>query len=285
MFSFNFDADLETPSNTVARAKPPLASAAPELSDDLSISFVELPPTFNAEPAPRSVRFSPALVRVASDADAVSGYNLDLVPDKYEGGGKVWECTNDVIEWMQQQDPSTFQSARILELGAGAGMIGIAAMQLGARVCFQDLNAEVLRQITLRNVQLNTDAEAARRAIAIAASWGTLVHQLRDYSPDFSARDAGWLRGGVTLVLGSEILYNEAQYANICSLLLSVLAPGGRAIIGTKRHYFGVGGSTAAFTAAARSAGLLVTTLASISDGRSMTRDILEAALPLAAIK
>ncbi|XP_040905924.1 histidine protein methyltransferase 1 homolog [Toxotes jaculatrix] len=79
----------------------------------------------------------------------------DLIPGVYEGGLKVWECTYDLLELIEK-DGETFGGKAVLDLGCGAGLLGILALKRGARhVHFQDYNSTVIEQLTVPNVILN----------------------------------------------------------------------------------------------------------------------------------
>ncbi|CAL8256565.1 unnamed protein product [Lota lota] len=79
----------------------------------------------------------------------------DLISGVYEGGLKVWECTYDLLEWVDS-DGETFGDKSVLDLGCGAGLLGILALKRGAsKVHFQDYNSTVIKQLTLPNVLLN----------------------------------------------------------------------------------------------------------------------------------
>lgn len=61
------------------------------------------------------------------------------------GGAKVWECTETVADYLTRVDETTkclaaeFQDANVLDLGCGAGILGILALQCGgSSVHFQD---------------------------------------------------------------------------------------------------------------------------------------------------
>lgn len=63
----------------------------------------------------------------------------DLLPAKYEGGLKVWECTEDIGEFISEHLGDKLASLnRVLDLGCGAGILGIIALECGAVVDFQD---------------------------------------------------------------------------------------------------------------------------------------------------
>ncbi|TDH01242.1 hypothetical protein EPR50_G00178190 [Perca flavescens] len=83
----------------------------------------------------------------------------DLISGVYEGGLKVWECTYDLLELIEK-DGETFGGKAVLDLGCGAGLLGILALQRGARqVHFQDYNSTVIKQLTVPNVILNCQEE------------------------------------------------------------------------------------------------------------------------------
>lgn len=84
----------------------------------------------------------------------------DLISGMYEGGLKVWECTYDLLELMER-DGETFGEKSVLDLGCGAGLLGILSLKRGARqVHFQDYNSTVIDQLTVPNVILNLQEDA-----------------------------------------------------------------------------------------------------------------------------
>ena len=58
---------------------------------------------------------------------------------RHEGGFKVWECSVDLCSFLLSRvGRSALIGRRVLELGCGAGIPGVAALKLGALVDFQD---------------------------------------------------------------------------------------------------------------------------------------------------
>lgn len=98
--------------------------------------------------------------------------NSDLVPGKYEGGLKLWECTIDLIEAVRreiQDGHLAFRGKDVLELGCGHGLPGILACLKGAsQVHFQDYNEEVLLNLTIPNVNANLTA-ASEKALKLSS--------------------------------------------------------------------------------------------------------------------
>ncbi|XP_056148104.1 histidine protein methyltransferase 1 homolog [Lampris incognitus] len=83
----------------------------------------------------------------------------DLISGVYEGGLKVWECTYDLLE-LVERDGETFGGKRVLDLGCGAGLLGILALKRGAtQTHFQDYNSTVIEHLTLPNVLLNCQGD------------------------------------------------------------------------------------------------------------------------------
>ncbi|EDR09503.1 uncharacterized protein LACBIDRAFT_189982 [Laccaria bicolor S238N-H82] len=88
----------------------------------------------------------------------------DLVPGVYEGGLKTWECSLDLVQYLDTALPDeTYRGRRILELGCGTAVPSLyilrelfsstpTAPQKGAHVHFQDFNLSVLELVTLPNI-------------------------------------------------------------------------------------------------------------------------------------
>lgn len=64
----------------------------------------------------------------------------DLISGVYEGGFKVWECTQDLADYMTNEfTPIKFGEESVCDLGCSAGILGILALSCGAKsVDFQD---------------------------------------------------------------------------------------------------------------------------------------------------
>ncbi|XP_048388464.2 histidine protein methyltransferase 1 homolog [Stegostoma tigrinum] len=174
----------------------------------------------------------------------------DLVSGVYEGGLKIWQCTFDLIEHLSGVD---LEGRRVLDLGCGAGLLGIVALRRRAsEVHFQDYNSSVIDEVTLPNVALNEDDDdeeeeeedpPVKRRKAQASPSPRPLSRCRFFSGDWSR--FGDVHGGsikYDVILSSETLYNPDSYGDLHDTLSSLLAQDGVVYLATKSHYFGVGG-------------------------------------------
>ncbi|BBN00080.1 hypothetical protein MPTK1_1g26230 [Marchantia polymorpha subsp. ruderalis] len=126
-----------------------------------------------------------------STSDIFGVAKTDLVPGKYEGGLKLWECTVDLINTLRREIKDgqlSFRGKRVLELGCGHGLPGILACLKGAStVHFQDFNAEVLRHLTIPNVEANLQQDQARskQSGAVLAKAGQPAPDVHYYAGDW----------------------------------------------------------------------------------------------------
>lgn len=71
------------------------------------------------------------------------------------GGLKIWECTNNLIEYFEKNsDEINFKDLKVLDLGCGAGILGIYAFLKKAVVTFQDYVCISCLSSFLRNLRI-----------------------------------------------------------------------------------------------------------------------------------
>ncbi|NWX99155.1 MET18 methyltransferase, partial [Nothoprocta ornata] len=195
--------------------------------------------------------------------DAVSKSVLahsDLIPGAYEGGLKIWECTFDLMDYCSETEMQ-FTNKTVLDLGCGAGLLGIVALKGKAKeVHFQDYNSTVIKEITLPNAVANcrvdgddgkTSKPPSKRLKKAKCSpdllakcrffsgeWSKVSELLLSSSKPFSKYD---------LILTSETIYNPDYYGALHDALSQLLAKNGRVYLASKAHYFGVGGGVPLF--------------------------------------
>lgn len=202
----------------------------------------------------------------------------DLISGLYEGGLKVWECTYDLLELIEREG-QTFTGKAVLDLGCGAGLLGILALKRGARqVHFQDYNSTVIEQLTVSNVIINLEEDdeddsddeqggkgggkiKAKEDLkedfpppkkrAIDVSQHPLLDKCRFFSGDWSTFLDLLIKEDkptkYDIILTSETIYNSVYYPVLHQTLEKLLAPDGLVYLATKSHYFGVGGGLRLF--------------------------------------
>jgi len=162
----------------------------------------------------------------------------DLESGEYEGGLKVWECTYDLLNYLNEQKDACTTQKRVLDLGCGAGLLGLYAyLNDASYVCLQDYNSEVIDSFTIPTVcatfQQNEVKHRECKIDFYSGDWGAVGRYLKDQHYE-----------KFDLILSSETIYNVDYYAKICDFLREHLSRDGRALFAAKTHYFGVGGGT-----------------------------------------
>ncbi|NXB98592.1 MET18 methyltransferase, partial [Orthonyx spaldingii] len=185
----------------------------------------------------------------------------DLIPGVYEGGLKIWECTFDLMDYFSEAEIE-FTNKTVLDLGCGAGLLGIVALRGKAeRVHFQDYNSTVIDEITLPNVVANCINESRRMGSGkdrktskppskrprraegspdvlskcrfFSGEWSQVSQLLLSSNKPFSKYD---------IILTSETIYNPDYYSALHDTLAQLLDKNGCVYLASKVHYFGVGG-------------------------------------------
>ena len=225
------------------------------------------------------------VVELMQQSTLVQGLDeeTDLVPGRYEGGVKVWECSVDLCEHLVEayglkpaRDGACdgaclkgrLEGSRVLELGCGQGLPGVLCLLGGAeQVVFQDFNGEVLRYVTQPCVQRNLggrDPDGTTGSVRyISGDW--------DGCGDLLERES------FDLILTAETIYEPKSVPSLLDLLAWCLKPGtGVALVAAKVYYFGVGGGVAPFEEEVRRQGLFhIEHVRSVDDGASNMREVL----------
>lgn len=164
----------------------------------------------------------------------------DLIAGKYEGGLKIWECTYDLIQYLEENETEIkLESKNVLDLGCGAGILGIYAFLNDSKVTFQDYNKEVLEYFTIPNVLLNIEDEENREKE---------IQKCKFYSGDWDSFNKKLASTELfDIILTSETIYNECNYDKLISLFVDRLSKDGAAYVAAKTYYFGVGGGVRQF--------------------------------------
>ena len=217
--------------------------------------------------------------------DGAGTDGTDIIPGVYEGGLKEWEASHDLVRYVESASSGlgALSALRVLELGCGHGLPGIAALRRGAAVAFTDLNVEVLTSATLPNALLNAwRARVDERAFFVSGDWASseLLERLLGWAPAAAPSAASTTpataSGKFSLILSAETVYTSEALHALHALILRTLAPGGVALCAAKRYYFGLGGGTRALCDHAAAAGQLHARVVAVTEERNVVREIVE---------
>ena len=161
--------------------------------------------------------------------------NTDLIPGKYEGGLKIWECSLDLLNFITEKYNSMSLSLfKVLELGCGHGFPGIYfALKQAALTVFQDFNKEVLEKATKQyfsQLKEKYNVDLISKCLFVDGDWGSFTSDVC-----------------FDVILSADTLYNIDNYEKIYNVIKMYLNKGGVAYFATKKFYFGVGGGALSF--------------------------------------
>ncbi|TRY62816.1 hypothetical protein TCAL_04926 [Tigriopus californicus] len=184
----------------------------------------------------QSHEISAQLIESNDNLTSVLGES-DLQPGVYEGGLKIWECSEDLAKYLERDLPADLSSFRVLELGCGAALPGLVCLRRGAHVDFQDYNPEVLDHVTIPNYLLNRDKSRDINSTFLSGDWDAVRASLTKDSCTYD------------LILASETIYNPDNYAKLIRTFRDLLSKDSKSsvLLAAKTHYFGVGGGTRQF--------------------------------------
>lgn len=141
----------------------------------------------------------------APDLDALLTDDTD--PERIPYWAVVWPSAPLLARRLL--DGADWRGAEVLELGCGAGLVGLSLAAGGARVLQTDLFAEAAG--LARNNARRNGLEQVRHAVADWGAWP--------------------FRGRWPVVLGSDLLYERRSHPLLLEVLARSLAPGGTAYL------------------------------------------------------
>ena len=214
-----------------------------------------------------------------------SDKNSDVVTGFYEGGLKLWECTLDLMTYLESLNVKSIftdkmsgspqkisrkehglntDTVNVLDLGCGHGLAGIHAFlqfsslagKPNVKVFFQDLNRDVLKYCTAPNLFLNIDGTCSTRKNCDITNAFFEPNHFQFWSGDWLSLldNEQWNcevdeQKGFDLILTADTIYAEPQIKKLALFLNTTLAKqnGGIALVAAKRYYFGTGGNVEDF--------------------------------------
>lgn len=206
--------------------------------------------------------------------------NQDIQTSTYEGGLKIWECTIDLVRYLDAHVvPCIDKYTTILEMGCGAGWPSAYLFAKLLRLSDNDLiqnnrdrspttliladyNKTVLKLGTIMNLLLTwrlvtQTADDEGEVDLTLELMNEFVQDLKRRSIELKFISGGWSPQFVDLVgpskcdliLASETVYSPDSIPAFTKTLLDTLNPTtGQALVASKMVYFGVGGGVAEFS-------------------------------------
>jgi len=198
---------------------------------------------------------------------ALGSEHSDLVPGTYEGGLKVWECSEDLARFLYTS-PLELAGMKVLDLGCGAALPGLYCFSKGAEVWFNDYNEEVLKHITMPNTLLNVPKDPAKTRF-FAGDWKSFEQLV---APEMFREE-----GKFDLILTSETIYNTKNQHKLISIFKNLLKKNGQVLVAAKTVYFGVGGGLRQFEGMLSQNGLNFASVKAFDEG--VNREIVSVTL------
>lgn len=136
-------------------------------------------------------------------------------------GYQLWDAASALCCYLEQHEGQC-HGRKILELGAGCGLVGILAYFMGAQVTLSDV-ADVLPILKL-NADLNTLSADAWRSLDVRElEWGT---DIREALP----------RSHFDMILGSDLTYSDKLHGLLIATLLQLVSEETEIILAVTRR-------------------------------------------------
>uniref|UniRef100_A0A336LX62 protein-histidine N-methyltransferase n=1 Tax=Culicoides sonorensis TaxID=179676 RepID=A0A336LX62_CULSO len=255
MFKFGFQIEEDgTNSDEGDDQKDQAPSLPPQTDDSLNETFAQcdeiLLKNYTDDESCELTNFSSNDYEIwypkSVECDATQRTHSDLLSGVYEGGLKIWECTQDLADFLSNANENgqcilnEFEGKRILDLGCGVGILGILSLiHKPSNVTFQDYNKEVIERTTISTILSNKsiyDEIELDNVSLYSGDWDNFVNYLEklgDKKFDY--------------ILTSETIYNEKYYSKLLNVFQNLLNEDGIVYLAAKTIYFGVGGGLRSF--------------------------------------
>ncbi|EOR00981.1 hypothetical protein E3P92_00410 [Wallemia ichthyophaga] len=261
----------------------------------LSYSSIDIPHTSSQalQPIPRRDLFDARFQLIEADQEQsiVSG-DSDLVPGRYEGGLKTWECSIDLVQYLHESN-ADFKNKRIFEIGCGTSLPSLYAyrqvlQQPGSKSCLlhlQDYNLQTLQLVTFPNIFLtwyvcHYDKGSEGEVEVNDEVIGMFKKHLVDEAVELRFSYGAWtsIDKDYDYVLTSETVYRTESIPPLVDLMKSSTHSHSVILLASKGIYFGVGGGVKEFSDYVLAKGLTIDNVWT-SKGVGVSRCILKVIL------
>uniref|UniRef100_A0A0R3TQX9 protein-histidine N-methyltransferase n=1 Tax=Rodentolepis nana TaxID=102285 RepID=A0A0R3TQX9_RODNA len=178
--------------------------------------------------------FAPEIAENMEVIKALSS-NIDVISGVVEGGFTVWDGTRHLLNYLVKENMN-FKDKRILDLGCGAGLMGIHALINGAKfVLFQEFNQCVVKAWTINNVKIQSSIQHNQMDFW-SGDWEDLANIWSSQERQFD------------IILTAETIYRPELYPKLLKVFESVSAPDCQIYVAGKLTYCGNGGTFEGFS-------------------------------------
>mmetsp|Transcript_6449 Transcript_6449/g.21560 ORF Transcript_6449/g.21560 Transcript_6449/m.21560 type:complete len:237 (-) Transcript_6449:963-1673(-) len=141
-------------------------------------------------------------------------------------GVGVWRAAEELAKELRAGKFRIAGGSRVLELGAGAGLVGVVAASLGATVVLTERPLPGLLSAIERNIDANRDAiarsggSASAHALDWSASEESLASLKRGGDDGGDCED-----GAIEWIFGSEVVYKRADLPQLARVVRGLSTP------------------------------------------------------------
>ncbi|KAM3175859.1 hypothetical protein ACTXT7_007671 [Hymenolepis weldensis] len=173
--------------------------------------------------------FAPEIGEDMKMIEALSS-DIDVISGVVEGGFTVWDGTRHLLNYLVKENMD-FKDKRVLDLGCGAGLLGIHALINGAKFAlFQEFNQCVIKAWTINNVKIQSSIRSNQTDFW-SGDWEDLADIWSSQERQFD------------IILTTETIYRSELYPKLFRVFESVSAPGCQIYIAGKLIYYGNDGT------------------------------------------
>jgi len=168
------------------------------------------------------LRLEPCGTELNQDTFVVEAYSLKAAKTDFDLTGQIlWPGTEILCAFLvSPYGQSLIRGRSCVELGSGAGVVGLLAAQFACRVIFTDHN-EIVLDLLRKNIG---HTQAASAATSPMTSFGPSVSncQMSAEKLDWgSSISASWL-DNVEVILGSDIVYSASSVIALLTTVTSI---------------------------------------------------------------
>ncbi len=139
----------------------------------------------------------------------------------------LWESAVALVDALAETPGGTLTGARVLEIGCGVGLAGLAAAHHGGQVTMTDHDA-----LALDTAKINAAANGIDGVTFIKANWSHW-RTPSDMGADDTVSSARY-----DLVIGADVIYEQTVHDDVLGVIATTLAPGGLALLADPcRHH------------------------------------------------